>query len=81
MTPTHDALLSHASVRGATCCHPMSGRYCSVGREFWLSYRAECVAEGGKATMETVRHQSPEWADEIKSRALILINGEPRKAA
>jgi hypothetical protein len=81
MTPTHAALLNHASVTGATCCHPMSGRYCAAGRELWLAYRAECVATGGRATMETVRHQSPEWADEIKRRALILINGTGRKAA
>ena len=84
MTPTHDALLSHASVRGVTCCHPMSGRYCETGRELWLDYRAECVAEGGRAVMEMVRIQSPEWADEIKGRALILIeqrNKNERKAA
>ena len=81
MTPAHAALLNHASVRGATCCHPMSGRYCAIGRELWLDYRAECVAAGGMATMETVRHQSPEWADEIKRRALILIEGEKRRAA
>lgn len=81
MTPTHAAMLNHASVIGANCCHPMSGRYCDVGRELWLEYRAECVAEGGRATMETVRHQSPEWADDIKRRALILIEGEKRRAA
>ena len=74
VTPTHDALLSHASVRGVTCCHPMSGRYCSVGRELWLQYRAECVRDGGKDAMQWVRAQSPEWADEIKIRALTLID-------
>lgn len=31
--------------------------------------------------METVRHQSPEWAEEIKRRALILIESEKRRAA
>ena len=72
MTPANAALLNHASVVGATCCHPMSGRYCAVGRELWLDYRAECVAEGGKATMETVRHQSPEWAAEIKRRSFVI---------
>lgn len=81
MTPTHDALLSHASVVGVTCCHPMSGRYCAVGRELWLQYRAECVRGGGKDAMQCVRAQSPEWAEEIKRRALILINGTGRKAA
>lgn len=75
MTPAHE------SVVGANCCHPMSGRYCAVGRELWLAYRAECVAHGGRATMETVRHQTPEWADEIKRRALILIEGGKRMAA
>ena len=78
MTPTHEFLLNHASVVGSACCHPMSGRYCAIGRELWLDYRAECVAEGGRATMETVRHQSPEWAEEIKRRALILM-GEQKK--
>lgn len=81
MTPTHEALLNHACVVGVTCCNPTAGRYCATGRELWLAYRAECVAAGGRATMETVRHQSPEWADEIKRRALILINGTGRKAA
>lgn len=84
MTPAHESLLNHASVRGVTCCHPMSGRYCAVGRELWLEYRAECVASGGREMMETVRHQSPEWADEIKRRALILIeqqNNNERRAA
>lgn len=81
MTPANAALLNHASVVGVTCCHPMSGRYCETGRELWLEYRAECVAEGGRETMETVWHQSPDWADEIKIRALILINGKTREAA
>lgn len=76
MTPRHAALLDHASVVGATCCHPMSGRYCAVGRELWLDYRAECVARGGMESMEMVRRQTPEWADEIKRRALELINAE-----
>lgn len=80
MTPAHAALLNHASVRGVTCCHPMSGRYCAVGRELWLNYRAECVATGGRSMMETIRHQSPEWADEIKRRALAMIS-ETRRAA
>lgn len=81
MTPAHESLLNHASVVGATCCHPMSGRYCAVGRDLWLQYRAECVVDGGKETMATVRHQSLDWADEIKRRALMLINAAGRKAA
>ena len=43
--------------------------------------QSACVAGGGRATMETVRHQSPDWADEVKIRALILINAAGRKAA
>ena len=49
MTPAHAALLNHASVVGATCCHAPSGRYCETGRALWLDYRAECVVDGGKA--------------------------------
>lgn len=75
----HDALINH--LMAGACCFAPSGRYCATGRELWLAYHAECVAEGGRATMETIRHQSPEWAEEIKRRALILINGEPRKEA
>jgi hypothetical protein len=52
----------------------MSGRYCETGRELWLQYRAECVRDSGKEAMQCVRAQSPEWADEIKDRALILID-------
>ena len=81
MNPAHESLLNHASVVGATCCYPMSGRYCAVGRELWLQYRAECVMDGGKEAMLCVRAQSPEWAEEIKRRALILIDGMGRKAA
>ena len=74
MTPAHAALLNHACVRGVTCCHPMSGRYCETGRKLWLQYRAECVREGGRSVMEMVRIQSPEWADEVKVRALMLMD-------
>lgn len=72
MTPAHEALLDH--LMAGTCCHAPSGRYCEAGRALWLDYRAECVADGGKETMATVRHQSLEWADEIKNRALVLMN-------
>ena len=74
MNPAHESLLNHASVVGATCCYPMSGRYCAVGRELWLDYRAQCVADGGRELMQMVRHQTPEWAEEIKRRALTLID-------
>ena len=78
MTPAHDALLNHASVIGVTCCHPMSGRYCAVGRELWLDYRAQCVADGGRELMQMVRHQTPEWAEEIKRRVMALLNETSR---
>jgi hypothetical protein len=71
MTPAHEALLDH--LMAGTCCHAPSGRYCETGRALWLDYRAECVADGGKETMAMVRHQSPDWAEEIKIRALMLM--------
>ena len=72
MTPAHEALLDH--LMAGTCCHAPSGRYCETGRELWLDYQAECVADGGRELMQMVRHQSPEWADEIKVRALMLMD-------
>ena len=78
MTPAHESLLNHASVLGVTCCHPMSGRYCAVGRELWLDYRAQCVADGGRELMQMVRHQTPEWAEEIKRRVMALLNETSR---
>ena len=74
MSPVHSQLINH--VMSSPCCFPPSGRYCATGRELWLAYQAECVAQGGRDAMQTVRHHSPEWADAIKSKALILINGE-----
>lgn len=74
MTPTHSRLINH--VMSSLCCFPPSGRYCATGRELWLSYQAECVAQGGRDAMQTVRHHSPEWAEEVKSRAMILIEGK-----
>ena len=39
------------------------------------------LSSGGLPDMtDSQRHQSPEWADEIKGRALILINAAGRKA-
>ena len=43
VTPTHRVTEPMHRLARVTCCHPMSGRYCSVGRELWLQYRAECV--------------------------------------
>ena len=57
VTPTHDALLSHASVLplappaqniGTTAPPDVWPVLRLVGRELWLQYRAECVRDGGK---------------------------------
>jgi len=69
--PAHEVLLDH--LMAGTCCHATSGRYCETGRELWLSYRVACVVDGGKEVMAMVRHQSPEWSDEVKIRALMLM--------
>ena len=72
MTPEQESLINHLT--SGNCCHAPSGRYCDTGRELWLNYRVQCVVEGGRELMQMVRHQSPEWADEIKNRALVLMN-------
>lgn len=70
----HDDLINH--LMGGTCCFAPSGRYCDAGRELWLAYQAQCVADGGRDVMTTVRQMAPEWAEAIKGRALILIEGK-----
>lgn len=70
----HDALIDH--LMAGTCCFAPSDRYCDAGRELWLAYQAQCVADGGRDVMMIVRRMAPEWAEEIKSRALILIEGK-----
>ena len=78
MTPAHDALLNHASVIGVTCCHPMSGRYCAVGRELWLDYRAQCVADVGRL----MRHLSDKmWFPGVREETLQLILDALEEAA
>lgn len=69
----HDDLINH--LMAGRCCFAPSGRYCTAGRELWLVYQAQCVADGGRDVMTTVRQMAPEWADEIKNRALTLIRG------
>lgn len=72
MTPEHEELINHLTA--GNCCHAPSGRYCATGRELWLRYRAQCVSDGGRELMQMVRHQSPEWADEIKRRVMVAMN-------
>mgnify|MGYP006977248917 FL=1 len=61
MTPAHESLLNHASVIGATCCHPMSGRYCEVGRELWVEDKAQFIAGLGS------RHEREYWIGELRA--------------
>ena len=68
----HDALIDH--LMAGTCCFAPSGRYCAAGRELWLAYQAQCVADGGRDVIMIVRQMAPEWAEEIKIRALTLMN-------
>lgn len=72
MTPVHESLINHLMLQHG-CCHAPSGRYCANGRELWMQYRAECVVTGGREIMAMVRIQSPEWADEIKNRAIATM--------
>jgi len=72
MTPAHSALINHLMLK-RRCCWAPGGRFCAEGRELWLEDKASCVAEDGKAAMNIIRHQSPEWAEEIKRRALLAI--------
>lgn len=73
MTPAHESLLNHASVRGVTCCHPMSGRYCAVGRELWIDDKVQAVLdetslEARRYLLEQMARNMPQWLDEIKRR-------------
>lgn len=76
---THLALIDHLQL--GRCCDGRSGRYCATGRELWLADKAQNVATYGRDGMAMIRENHPEWADEIKRRALILIEGEKRRAA
>ena len=85
MTPTHDALLSHASVRGVTCCHPMSGRYCAIGRELWIDDKVQAVLDEPSLAerrylLEQMEQNIPQWLDKIKRRVAERFENR-RKAA
>lgn len=69
---THLALIDHLQL--GRCCDGRSGRYCAIGREMWLADKAANVAEYGREGMVMIRENHPEWADEIKHRALELID-------
>lgn len=75
---THLALIDHLQIG---CCDGRSGRYCATGRELWLADKAQNVAEYGREGMIVIRENHPEWADDIKRRALILIENKKRRAA
>lgn len=86
MTPAHESLLNHASVVGATCCHPMSGRYCAVGRELWIDDKVQAVLDEEKIEdrrylLEQMAHNIPQWLDEIKRRVEERFETNRRKAA
>lgn len=70
---THLTLVDHLQLG---CCDGRSGRYCAIGRELWLTDKAANVAEYGREGMAMIRENHPEWADEIKRRALELIDAD-----
>ena len=75
MTPEHDALIDHLMLK-RVCCWAPGGRYCATGRELWLQDKAHNVATDGKYAMAMIRENHPAHADEIKRRAMILIEGK-----
>lgn len=86
MTPAHAALLNHASVRGVTCCHPMSGRYCAVGRELWVEDKAQFIAglpdrRSQEYWFRELRAADPENALKVGMRVAEIERGAGRKAA
>ena len=86
MTPAHEALINHASVKGVTCCHPMSGRYCAVGRELWIDDKVQAVLDEEKIEdrrylLEQMERNIPQWLDEIKRRVAERFEANRRKAA
>lgn len=67
----HMALIDHLQL--GRCCDGRSGRYCAIGRELWLADKAQNVATFGCDGMAMIRENHPEWAEEIKSRAITLL--------
>lgn len=86
MNATHEALINHASVKGVTCCHPMSGRYCAIGRELWIDDKVQAVLDEEKIEdrrylLEQMARNIPQWLDEIKRRVAERFEQNRRKAA
>ena len=86
MNATHEALINHASVRGVTCCHPMSGRYCAIGRELWIDDKVQAVLDEPSLAerrylLEQMERDMPQWLDEIKKRVAERFEQNRRKAA
>lgn len=86
MNTAHEALINHASVKGVTCCHPMSGRYCAVGRELWIDDKVQAVLDEKSLAerrylLEQMSRNIPQWLDEIKRRVAERFEQNRRKAA
>ena len=74
---THLALIDHLQIG---CCDGRSGRYCATGRELWLADKAANVATYGRDGMAMIRENHPGWAEEIKIRALTLLEVAEERA-
>jgi hypothetical protein len=72
MKTAHTALIDHLMLQRG-CCWAPGGRYCEIGRELWLQDKAENVATDGRFAMAMIRENHPAHADEIKSRASVLL--------
>lgn len=72
MKTAHSALIDHLMLQRG-CCWAPGGRYCEIGRELWLQDKAENVATDGRFAMAMIRENFPAFADNIKSRALVLL--------
>lgn len=86
MTPAHAALLNHASVHGVTCCHPMSGRYCAIGRGLWVEDKAQFIAGlsdrlNQEYWFRELRAIDPDNALKVGMRVAEIENGTGRKSA
>lgn len=72
MKTANSALIDHLMLQRG-CCWAPGGRYCEIGRELWLQDKAENVATDGRFAMAMIRENFPAFADNIKSRALVLL--------
>lgn len=71
--PEHNALINH--VMACRKCYAPHGRYCPDGRELWLEYKVVDIVSMPKrldrrATVDMVRANAPEWADEVERRVI-----------